>query len=135
MSAITEHNRRLDFIAALRDVAKILEENETIPIPYNLNFYHRCDTKNELIALTKAWGGRFDKDTDGDDFNMRRKLGGAVSVCLYVSREKVCKKIVTGKKEIAEQIIPANDERIIPAHTEEIIEWVCPDSLFEESVP
>ncbi len=120
---------RQEFIYGLRNIANALEENADMPIPY-VSIYQRVEEASELLAIVKGYGGQWQKSTDSADFNMLREFGG-IKFMVYVSREKVCKRIVVGKKVVPESIQPATEEKIIPEHEEEIVQWDCPPSLLE----
>ncbi len=82
-------------------------------------------TKEELADAARAFG-KATKKIVGPFFTVVKDFGGGVTLEAYTGREKVCRKIVTGTREVPAQTIPA--------HTEEIIDWVCDEPLLR-SVP
>jgi len=120
---------RQELIGALRLIAAVLEENALVPVPYFGCVIQRCESLEQMIAIGRAYGGRWDKKADGTDFELTRTFGGDLRMYLMLAREEVCTRVVVGTKEVAEKVIEAQAARVIPAHTEEIVEWHCPPSL------
>ena len=115
-----EISDRLNDISHLRELADFLEVNPLVPVPpINRDVFVR--TKEELIAIAKN-GGTVEKGTAGDWFFLRYRLSPHNSLEINIDRDKVCERIVVGKKPIP--------EKFIPAHEEEIVEWKCPESLL-----
>ncbi len=80
------------------------------------------DEKKEfrrLVKMLSSGARKLPKEHSNSYVAVTRKFGMDCNVSLQVcvSREAVCKKVVTGTKEIPEQLIPAR--------TEEIVEWIC----------
>lgn len=76
--------------------------------------------KRELAQLTRELG-KVEKIHGDDLFRVRRHFGPH-KIDGVTSRTEVCKRVVTGTKQIPEEIIPA--------HEEEIVEWVCDEPLL-----
>lgn len=84
----------------------------------------------------------FRKEYDGTDFFLVKEFHG-ITLKWMTSREAVCKKVVTGYKEVPEmiiaakpeQLVPASEEKIIPAHKEEITDWICSETALLEDAP
>jgi len=76
--------------------------------------------KKELAQLARKLG-RVEKMQSGNLFYVSRKFGPH-SIDGVTMRDQVCRRIVTGTREIPEEIIPAHDE--------DIVEWVCDEPLL-----
>lgn len=127
------------FIDGLRDLADMLERTPAaIPIntPFSgfLGVYgDDWDTPLEqMTALARATGGRWEKSTEFDDFRLIRHFGPH-KITLFTSRENVCERVVTGTRMA---MIPDPDFVATAPLVEveqEIVEWVCPPSIFAEA--
>ena len=81
-----------------------------------------CSTKEQLVAFKRALpAGMYKKDASEGHVMIVAELCG-LKVRGAVPRREACKRVVTGIREVPEQIVPAET---IPAHTEEIVEWIC----------
>lgn len=80
-------------------------------------------TQLELAKWLDALGTDVEKKYNDYDFSMVKKFGPH-KIRVVARREVVCKRVVTGTEEIAEQIIPA--------HTKEITETVCAKVSFKK---
>lgn len=127
---------KTEYVAALRELAAFVEGkdfpdrwtgywggNDSFPTP-TLDFL--VITKNDFGALARALGS-FTKEASSSYTSVRKQLESGVMVSVSAPREKVCKKIVIGKRKLAaepETIIPAKPER-----EEDVVEWECPESF------
>ena len=105
--------RRAAFIANLRELATFLEQHPNVPHPvYNqLNVF--IQTPEELASVAK--GGSWSKQYNGPWFYLERVFGEDLALHIDIEREKVCRKVVVGKRLIAAQ----------PEHEVEDVEWQC----------
>ncbi len=112
---------RLDAIQGLRDVADFLDAHPGVPAPRWVTMNVPIDTKEELaqIARLSSWG----KDYSGSYFALRKKFAGELTLDVYVERQKVCRKIITGMR-----MVPAEPAK--PEREEAIEEWVCDDAAL-----
>ncbi|MBI3936388.1 MAG: hypothetical protein HY323_05380 [Betaproteobacteria bacterium] len=109
--------------APLREIADWLDAAPDFEgsISASINLY--THDAAGFYALVRALGGKRKKDGVGNTFWVERRFGQAGVITVFAhDREQVCRKVVTGTREISEEVIPA--------HTEEIIEWECPDALL-----
>lgn len=115
--------------AGLRALADWFDENAEyaspeILAPVTVNLF--LATKADLIAFKQASGAsRLEKNAVGSMFWLRRDFGGGIGVEANVPREEACRRVVTGTREVPEQVVPA--------HVEEIVEWECEPLLAEAS--
>ena len=82
------------------------------------------ETKDQLLAFKHASGAtRHEKGAVPSYFWLRRDFGGGIVLDANIPREKACRKVVVGTREV-----PAET---IEAHVEEVIEWQC-DPLLSD---
>jgi len=120
---------RDEVIMGLRTLADILEANPDAPTPYFGTGYVGVSSIDEMRSAAKSYGGFWKKEPDQNDYQMRKEITPSLSILIYASHEKVCKKIVVGKKLIPAVTLPARAEIVMPEHEEEIVEWHCPEVL------
>jgi hypothetical protein len=123
-------------VNSLREFADFIEKNgvklplDKYDIEMKLNpiLYDDGDDNTALMQLKRAVKalGKAEKSQDSYYFDVTRKFG-CIELQFSINREKVCKRIVVGVKEVPQELIPA---RLVEAHTEEIVEWQCEDSLL-----
>lgn len=111
------NDRRAAFIQALRDCADFYERHPAVEAPYSTTFNVFVATREEMSLHARA--ATWEKDYS-DDWFMLRKTFGPLTLDINTSRERVCRKVVTGTRTI-----PAQPERVV-----EEIEWVCEDALL-----
>ena len=86
------------------------------------------DQKPVVRRIVKALGGPWDKrEYGGDTMYLNRKLDG-LSLCIHVTREQVCERVVTGEETYTVPAKPAEPARI---ETRELVEWRCEPVLAE----
>ena len=115
---------REQFVWGLKGLLEFYENHPNFPLPtFNLgcNVYQYGAEKEEIGELARRLGKT--EKIFGSDFMLCRKFSENVSIKVIASREKICKKIVKGKK-----IIPSHYQ---PEREEEIVEWECDESLLE----
>lgn len=89
----------------------------------------------QALPLVAAELRTFTKDYSDHYLTLVRNFGG-VEALFRFPREKVCKRVITGKIELPETVIPAKPaepERVIPATTIDKVEWECSESLLAEA--
>lgn len=111
--------------AGLRELADWVEANPGyVPdAEWNTVTLHvHLDTREELVAAARALGGEREKEPVGDYFTVRRRFGPRVSLDFFTARDQVCRRVVVDTIE--------HPARLVPATVEEVVEWVCEDSLL-----
>lgn len=138
-------------VRGLREMADFLEKNPAIEEAANLydsthwGSVHFCTyTKEEFIAIAKHFGASNKKVSDYD-FELRKDFSGKVSMHVNCSREKVCKKVVTGTKQVEKlvrrgDLNPAEEAIASSLYTkqvveEEVTEWQCEPGVVLADVP
>lgn len=124
MSAIetlTEMKRA--YIDGLREMADWLERHPEYVVTWNpvtINLFPA--DKDDLAEFVRA-AGRSSKEWT-NDWLIVSVAFGPHKIDANLSREQVCRRVVTGTKEIPAQ----------PARVEEIVEWVCDEpSILAET--
>lgn len=112
---------REEVVRGLKALAEFLEQNDRIPVPYSIDVNVFVEDKDALADVARS-GGRWDKNQSDSFFWLRQDFGGGVNIQVNVNRERVCKRIVTGKKTI-----PARPEIEV-----DVVEWVCDEPLLAE---
>lgn len=115
----------------LRDLADFLEARPEIAeqvCPVNVNVF--VYSRKEMALAARAFG-KADKVIVGDWMCLRRVFG-QVTLDVNVTREKVCRKVVTGTRVISASVLPAREETVVPETVEEIVEWQCDPILGEQ---
>jgi hypothetical protein len=122
---MNEENRH-EVITRLREFADFLEANPEAPVPYaeNIRFDIFAYTKEEFVKYAKSVGGKLDKKSY-DGYMTLRRMFGKIQYDINVAREKVCERVVTGKKLVAAV-------EAVPEHEEDITEWRCTSILQPE---
>lgn len=121
---MTEHER-LDAIQGLRDMADFFDANPRIPPPRWQTLNVPCESREDLAELARmtSWTKTYSEYY----FALQKKFGGNLTLDVYVPREQVCRKVVTGTK-----VIPAVEAQ--PEREVEVTEWVCEDvALLEDA--
>lgn len=110
-----------DWITGLRDMADWFEQHpDRIPpyLPVTVNLF--ADDRDDLIAYAREFG-KADKSVVNDWFALRKRFGPH-AIDANLPREEICRKVVTGTRQVPAQMIEAREE--------EIVEWVCEDALL-----
>lgn len=97
-------------------------------------------TKEELAEQVRALGTVTKRPCpyNDNDYEFVVDVTEDYQIIFYTEREKVCKRIVVGKRQVPQEIVPG---RIVEAHEEDIVEWECGESILahtgseEEDLP
>ena len=120
-SITDEQQAWLDGLRAMADWFEQHPEWIDESYPAWVNIYP--SSKANLARLTKDLG-RVEKIHDENLFYVRRRFGPH-QIDGNVMRQEVCRRVVTGTKQIP--------ERVVPAHEEEVVEWECSPSLLGDA--
>lgn len=130
---------RASYVAGLRALADLLEDNEHLPLPFegsqsNLSFF--TSNREQLQSLARLMG-RAEKDyTDNPvyGFKLRGELFG-LDVIAYGNREQVCTSVVKGVREVTREVPDPDALAAVPTvtvtETVEDVEWICEPLLAE----
>lgn len=109
------------FAANLRELADFIEAHPDIPMPVGeINIHVYVFTAEHLAEIARALG-RAEKDHSGDYLHLVKPFG-PIRLRYFTDRAKVCRRVVTGVRHVAETLLPARNE--------EIVEWVCDEPLL-----
>ena len=127
---------RARYINGLHDLAWALEAHPEIPLPFagregaiRIDFWGDPDQIRDAMAAASralpvaAWrkkvGGDGDEwlDLEGDVAGLKISLSGA--------RAAVCKRVVTGTREVTEEVPDPEAPKIKRTRTVEDVEWDC----------
>lgn len=127
---------RVGIAAGYRHLADLIESGQA-PIPVNcsvtlnMNYGDWKHTEEEEPALARdlmraLGGGTYRKDQYGSDLILRGMCGG-LPVDLWVSRDAVCKRVVTGTTTVTETVPVGEDTRPVETVTRQVetFEWHC----------
>ncbi len=117
-------NERRAYVQGLRELAAFVETH-AVPLPYAGSANAYVLNKADLASIARSTGMRWQKSADDNFFYIRVQFSGRHSYDVNVSRESVCRKVVTGTR-----IEPAK-----PATTVEEFHWVCDEPLLAEGGP
>jgi hypothetical protein len=134
---------RGEYVAGLRALADMLEQHGDCPLPYGagtenwtksvmLTFY--CHGRDEFDAFRRAFPGRLDKKVDEQSEAYGFELHGSLrGLHLYaaVDRGKVCRRVVTGTREVEVPETAAVEAQPARTVVVEDVEWVCEPLLAE----
>ena len=108
-----------EYADSLRLIADWFEAHPEIRIPNDADEFnvYNVHTQEELARAVRALGGCKKEYSDSSGlFRLKRKFGG-IELRFVTSRDKACKRKVTGTVRVPEQVIPA--------HEVSIVEWEC----------
>jgi hypothetical protein len=117
---MTNTDERNEYVQGLRELADFIEAHPDAPLPFVGAHNAFVDDKTRLGAIVRACGGRWEKSATEDYFYIRRTFAAGHTYEVNVSREQVCRKVVTGTR-----IEPAQPEREV-----ETYKWVCEEPLL-----
>lgn len=125
--------------AGLRLLADMIEQNPQLAgnLDHSLSFaginvHSRTDDKATEMAdfarLARRYGATTDKAVTNEMYNLVADFGG-VSLRFLAYRSEVCERVVTGTREVTEQVPDPTALAAVPITTvtrvEDITEWKC----------
>lgn len=140
---------RAAYTRGLREIADWLDAHPEVPLPYQ-NYLMTGKTETTFPIFVSSWDGdereqlatigramgRFDKfaKPDDDQFVIFRRFGG-IAVAVQADREQVCTKVVTGTREVTEEVPDPEALAAVPkvtvTKTVEDVIWECRPLLAE----
>jgi hypothetical protein len=140
MTSITDADARGEYIAGLRALADLLEQQPAMPLPstgrleWQFGFKYTDEERRAALAqAARLMPCRLDKndpgsgDYDARYFTLAGNLHG-LHVELWAEREQVCSRVVTGTREVVKTIPTATEEVTV---IEDVVEWICHPLLAE----
>jgi hypothetical protein len=129
--------RRRQFIEGLRAVAQFYEDHPEAwydGIHTTLSMYIWGRKTREILAQTVRSFGQCTKHYDDTNITVSRKFSDQVTLSVFASRAKVCRRVILGTRILPARTVPASSEVYLPATTEEVVAWRC-DPLLQDSYP
>lgn len=132
---------RAEYVAGLRRIADALEADPSLPLPYEgasgdmgrLSVF--TSTREELQAWSRVMDGVKRKDVDNDAHYGFRLLGAAagVNLIVYADRQEVCRRVVTGTREVTRTVpdLSVQVPMVEVTETVEDVDWICEPLLAE----
>lgn len=135
---IASDSRRTKTIAALFELALLLEQNPDLPIPFELTDSHlnihlmsAANPREQMAAIARMLPGPLEKDVWGHGenhyFDLKAKIGGTIDLHVGAYRDQVCERVVTGTREVTKTV--PDPAVVVPqvevTETVEDVEWVC----------
>lgn len=125
---------REDYISGLRKLADLLEQRTELPIPWHgdmdqggaLAVYMLSAEREAFVEAVRALPGKAEKAVERDTYRVSTMLDG-LGIEIVAFRDNVCRKVVTGTREVTKTIPdPAAQVPMVEVtETVEDIEWVC----------
>lgn len=137
-------NNNAELIKGLRACADFLEARPDLPAPlYSAICFMLHDTARFKAAARTL--GSLDKEYSTSFFNVRKDFGGGLVVELSTQRENVCKKVVTGTRQVEKTVLhdlTTEDQATLDALQakryvaemvdEDVTEWQCDGAIIGE---
>ena len=121
-----------DRIDGMRAALNILEANpELANAVWSQGRVTAYASSKETFDKLRRLLGPHSKHVTSWSAEAERKINDEVSLVVETSREQVCTKVKTGEKLVEKQIVPEGVEMLTVVETEDVYEWVCPDSWGE----
>lgn len=145
MSAPTERERYID---GLRTLATALEAHPEIPLPWagsgspmDISFLGGDNARGDMARVAKLIPCKWTKKVWGGEnisyFSLEGQIG-ALKVTLTAFRDAVCRRVVTGTREVTEKVKDPAKLAEVPevevTRTEQIVEWDCGSLLGPRAV-
>lgn len=145
---MTTTDTRSSYTAGLRALADLLDANPGLTDDVAFTNYRMLACVSwaqqpkarmaEWIRAAKAAGLSVSKLYDNEYGNVDIDLGGGLAVQVYAKREQVCERVVTGTREVTEEVPDPDALAAVPkvtvTKTVEDIEWKCSPLLAAEPV-
>lgn len=133
---------RAEYIAGLRVLADLLDANPDLRIPYDgqaqapLMVMPHGDERAALAQWARALPGRKEKQTRDGYFDLIGSLRG-LYIKVICHRDEVCEKVVTGTREVTEEVadpeLLAAVPKVTVTKTVEDVSWVCRPILGDDT--
>ena len=122
-----------EFVESLRALADFYEAHPALKPAHsmsNRDITIYANGKDEMAQCARQFGN-CEKTSDDIFFRViRNEKLGLFRLSAIEYRSQVCERVVTGKRVIPAEVVPAHT---VPEREEEIVEWRCPDSLLENA--
>jgi hypothetical protein len=133
--SLSKQLRRQQLIEGLRAVARFYEDNPAAwydGMHVTLNMFVCGPAARKTLADTAKAFGQCNKIYDNDNITLSKRFNEQVTLAVFASRAKVCRRVVLGTHVIPARILPATAEFRIPEAKVEIVEWRCDPLLYRD---
>jgi hypothetical protein len=116
-------------ITAVREMLDFLESHPAIANAGWLQSHFTAFVydKESFDQLRRQLGPHSKRVTNYDAIAERTLTHGA-RVTVAVQRDEVCEKVKTGERTVEKEVYPDDVKPLTVVETEDVYEWVCPDS-------
>jgi len=126
-----EDIRRIDYLKGLLEAVDFLAKHPNL-IPYSNVSFMFFEWDKKKFAQKALELGAVSKEPNDNYYSVVKKFGPH-SFDLYISREKVCTKVVVAKEEVEVEDYDEEElaklTKVKKVRTVEKTEWLCPPSL------
>lgn len=139
---------RVEYVAGLRALADLLESTPDLPLPtereitwaaHTFQIYEGREPRETVATLARLLPGRLYKNDPAKGgyaeqyFELTGKLYG-LGLRVWAERSEVCRRVVTGTREVTETVPAPDAPTIEVTRTVEDVEWVCEPLLADAVV-
>jgi hypothetical protein len=135
-----KYKERDGLVAGLRELANFIEDRGLdLPIKlhswneFTLNtWFYESDEVDPKVQLQRAARvlGRADKNFQYSTFELTKKFGDYIKLKFSCDREKVCRKVVTGTKQVQKRVYVDIPNEFVNV---EEVEWICDEPLLKSN--
>ncbi len=118
----THRQRSAEFVKGLREFADFLAAHPDLPVPV-AGSHNAFAADKAMLATIARTGVRWTKRAIDEWFYLSVSFTGGHTYDVNLSREQVCRKVVTGTR-----LVPA-----VAAREVEEYHWVCDEPLLAET--
>jgi hypothetical protein len=144
--SVTETETRAAYIAGLHALADLLDSTPELPLPDDRGVswylfgsstdgekkFSDDEQKARAADLVRWLPGKQRKWETGDLFRFVGSIGG-IRTEVIVDRAAVCRRVVTGTREVTKAVPSPDAPMVEVTETIEDVEWVCEPLLAEVS--
>jgi hypothetical protein len=135
MASMTDSDARAEYIAGLRALADVLEQNPHLVLPLAEHFSAFCSTREQLQDWMRVLPGEKRKSLNHalSHMTVGTYTGqfGPHGFLAWIERDTVCRRVVTGTRTVV-KTVPAPDAPTVEVtETVEDVEWQCEPLLAE----
>lgn len=129
---------RRAYTAGLRRLADLLDDLPDLPLPFvgsvdgstvSLNFLGDKDAREAMTRARRLIGGQWTKVvTESAEYGDYLRLKGQIEglhVSLVAYRDSVCRRVVTGVREVTREVPDPDAPTVTLTETVEDVEWDC----------
>lgn len=146
MSTTTDTSTKTDrLVENLRAITETVRAHPDLPLPYitssttdggvhaqwflHLHYTDYAEQKRVAQQVIRGLGGKWDKDHSDTEMTFTQgDILDPIRYTVQVTREAVCRRVVTGTEQVTVPAVQAQPERV---ETRETVEWVCEPVLAE----